>query len=98
MLADLVFADDLADADADLVAPEELAAGDHARNLLKLALRRRDQVLAFCRAQLGKLRIAAGHQPLAGIVFARKADEIALVEQIGLQLPGIQRAWRWRRF
>ena len=89
VLFHLVLADDLASAQADLIAPGEPAGGDPVRDFLKRALRRLDQVLALGRAQLRKLRVAAGHQPFAGIILAGEADEIALVEQIGLQLPGI---------
>ena len=37
-----------------------------------------------------KLRIAASDEPLAGIVLAGQADEIALVEIFGLHLPFLQ--------
>ena len=74
VLANLVFVEDLAGADADLVPPGEPSAGSHGCDLLQLALSRRNQVPSLGRAQLGKLWVAAGHQPLAGIVFARKAE------------------------
>ena len=43
------------------------------------------QALAFVRPQLGQLRIAAGNQPFARIIGMRHLEQVAIVEQIGLQ-------------
>ncbi len=68
VLGDLVLVDDLAHAHADLVGAGELAGIDPGLDLGQAALGGREQLLALVRAQLGQLRIAARHQPLARIV------------------------------
>ena len=44
---------------------------------------------ALLGAQLGERGIAARDQPLAGIVRVREADQIALVEQVELEMPTV---------
>src|SRR5262249_10632120 len=62
---------------------------DHRAHFLKLGTGRLEQRLAFGGAQLGQLGIAAGDQPLAGIIGMRELEQIALVEQSQLQAAGL---------
>ena len=85
VLADFVFVEHLTDPHADLVAPGERAVVDAGPDLLQFLLGRLQQRLAFVRAQLRQIDIAAGHQPLARELRMRELKEIALIEQAELQ-------------
>jgi len=76
-----------AHAQADLVAPSELASVHPRLDLLQVGLGGCEQFLALVRAQLGQLRIAARHQALARIVRRAQFEQVALIEQVELQLP-----------
>src|SRR5207244_11798342 len=65
MLRDLVLVDDLAHPHADGVSPLQGAARYHDADLRELLDRGLEQRLPLVRPELGELRIATGHQPLA---------------------------------
>ena len=90
VLGDLVLPDHLANAHADRGGAFEPATRHHGLDLVQLARRGGDQVLALLGTKLGERGIAAGHQPLAWIVVVRQAQQIALVEQIELQVTGVR--------
>ena len=69
VLRHLVLVHDLAHAHPDGVLPLEPAAGDHAADALQLLGGRRQQRLPLVRPQVRQLRVAARHQPLAGIAL-----------------------------
>jgi hypothetical protein len=41
------------------------------------------------RAQLFELRVAAGHEPLPGVVLVRELEEMTLIEEPELQPPAL---------
>ena len=88
VLADLVLADHLTDLDADPVGPGQpsgLDAGDdRARGGFSVAARRSSRLRARSAARSG---VAAGDQPLAGVVRAGDLGQVLLVEQRQLQRP-----------
>ena len=89
MLGDLVPADDLADAQADLVLagkPALVAPGCLA-DLVEVALGGPQQGLALACPLHGEQRVAAGDQTLAGEVGMMDLGQVALVEERGLQRP-----------
>src|SRR6516162_3730876 len=87
VLGHLVLVDDLSNSHPDLATPLELAACNHVVHLLKLLSGRRNQRVSLMCAQLRKLRIAAGDEPLAGEVgVVRELEQIALIKESELQL------------
>ena len=68
VLAHLAPVDDLPDPDADLVGVDEPAGGDRGGDGGQVGVGGREQGGAFPGAFVGQRRVAAGDQPLAGVV------------------------------
>ena len=81
MLGHLAPVDDLADPDSDLVGVDEPAGGDRGDDLAEVGVGGGEQGGAFAGAFVGQRRVAAGHQPLAGVVGMADLGEVGLVEQ-----------------
>jgi hypothetical protein len=71
---------------------------DHVAHFPKLTVGRRDQRLAFVRARLGELWIAARNQPLAGKVGVREFEQTALIKESELQLSVVDEGVDLRAF
>ena len=87
MLAGLVLADHLAHLDADRRGagqPAGLDAGDEGGEQL---LGRGQQVLPLAGAVGGQHRVAAGDQPLAGVVTGGDLGQVLLIEEAELERP-----------
>ena len=89
VLADLVLAQRPVGLDADLVGVAEPPGIDLAFDLGQEGLGGGQQVLALASALLGQQRVAAGHQPLPGVVRAGDLDQVLLVEQAKLQRAAV---------
>ena len=87
VLGHLVLVDDLAHAQTDRIGALELARIHAVLDLLQVTFGGREQLLALVRAQRRQLRIAAGHQALAGVVRRSDLEQVALIEQAQLKMP-----------
>ena len=85
MLAGLVLADHLADLDADRPGAGQPAGLDPGDDRGEQLLGGGQQVLARAGAVGGQDRVAAGDQPLAGVVRAGDLGQVLLIEQGQLQ-------------
>src|SRR5262245_20421690 len=86
LLAHLVLVDDLSNPHPDLSTPLELATRNHIAHLLKLLSGCRKQRFSLVCTQFCQLRIAAGNESLAGEVWVRELEQIALIKESKLQL------------
>ena len=79
--------DDAAHAQRDgLLAAQRVACALRGRgDLGQIGLGGRQQLQPLARTLLGQQRVAAHHQPLVGEVLARELQQVALVEQRGLE-------------
>ena len=87
VLAHLVFADDLADRFADSAGTGQPACGNAGNDRGEQFLGGGEQFVAFAGAFDGQERVAAGDQPLAGVVGVGDLGEVVCVEQAHLQRP-----------
>ena len=87
MLGHPVPADHLPDPDADPPGVGEAASGDRRGDLVQGGFGGGQQRLPFAGALVGERRVAAGDQPLAGVVRVADLGQVDLVEQGQLQRP-----------
>ena len=86
-LGNFVLVDDLAHAHTDFVLTFQASSNHRRKHFLEVILGRFEQGFALVGAKFGELRIATGDQALARIIRMLKLEEIALIEQVQLQLP-----------
>jgi hypothetical protein len=89
VLAGVVLVDHLADGDPDLRGAGQPSGLDAGGDGGQQPFGRLQQVLAFAGAIGGQDRVAAGDQPLAGVVRAGDLGQVLLIEQAHLQGPAV---------
>src|SRR4029077_14429400 len=96
VLAHRVLVDDLADRDADGVGADGTAGVDAGDDRIQEFGGRVEQLFAFAGAFGRQCRVAAGDQPLTGVVGVSDLGQILLVEKRPLQGPVFGRPFAGR--